>query len=226
MTRLVDMYCTKCGAESREACVCTSPIGSDDPVDEYREGPVEVAGFRIDPETGEILNGEPAPDNAEDTERLAEWIGNRKAELEGKLAALRAERAAWEKKLELRYDAEINALSRSITWLCNNPAWVPQLRNFAERKIEGEKKRSFFAGLLRLGFRTQPGRYVIQDEDKAIAFASRQSEDFKREVLTVSLNRRAYLQYFEHGEGGRNADGVVYVDPVEAFYIDGKKAAE
>jgi hypothetical protein len=125
--------------------------------------------LRIDPATGEVIDdlGAPSIETASAL-ALADYIGPRKTAAEARLAAKVTERDAWIAKINDIYGPQIKREESYIKRL--KTEYVAVFRDYAAANLSG-KTRSLTLGLLKLAFRSVPGRVTAPDADAALAWA-------------------------------------------------------
>jgi hypothetical protein len=141
---------------------------------------ITIDGVYIDSETGEVIgmvdNPVPdLPDNDKVMEEIAEWVGERRAYHLAKAKGLFEEKQVWLDKIHARFNADIKRHEQSVEWIENQ--YRSSLLNFARRKLEGAKKRSFGIGLLVLQLVKTRARTTVMDNDKAAEWAWLNCED-------------------------------------------------
>lgn len=147
-------------------------------------------GTIVDADTGEIVGIEAmpyaltTPTTADNTQRIkfldqmdstAEWFGDRQAYHLAKADGLRAEKAAYQKIIDDRFDAEIKRHDQAVDWL--RIRYYDPLLAYARLKLEGTKSRTYGIGILMLRLtKTRPSTKVV-DDALAHAWASEHCQD-------------------------------------------------
>jgi phage host-nuclease inhibitor protein Gam len=180
-------------------------------------------GAIINTDTGEILGYEDTPTETEDTEKLINWLGERKLRVSAKLAAIQAEKQAWIDKVADQFDSKIKALDRELEYLTRNPDFVSRLKDYARVQLAGAKTRTLKTGLLKLSFRAVPGGLKVTDKDAALAYVQEHDELVDR-CVTISYSLRA-TDYVALRDEIEDLPGIEEVPDRESFSIDGEKVA-
>lgn len=133
-----------------------------------------IDGVYIDSQTGEVIGlvDNPVPDLPDHNgamEEIAVWVGERRAYHLAKAKGLFEEKQVWLDKIHARFNADIRRHEQSAEWIENQ--YRPSLLNYARRKLEGAKKRSFGVGLLILKLVKTRARTTVVDTDKAAQWA-------------------------------------------------------
>lgn len=157
-----------------------------------------IDGVYIDSETGEVIGmaDNPVPDLPDHDgamKEIAEWVGERRAYHLGKVEGLKAEKQVWLDKINARFDADIKRHEQSVEWIENQ--YRPSLLNYARRKLEGAKKRSFGVGLLILKLVKTRARTSVVDTDKAAQWAELNCIDALKCVVSAKGDKALVLRF-------------------------------
>jgi hypothetical protein len=128
----------------------------------------EEVGAILDTETGELLWVAP-PDPALSEREIAEWVGERRARANARLAGLVAEKDAWLEKVAAQFDSLITRKVKYIEHL--DESFRPVLDRLAHQELGGRKERTCRIGLLTLRLRRTRPRIDVEIEQVALEWA-------------------------------------------------------
>jgi len=142
-------------------------------------------------EDGEILGLIDAPAHDEDRRKILEWVGERLTTAQGRQAALEAEKAVWMKKIEDRYNADINKQIRVQAYLSNvyastGQGYLDDIRKQAEIKDQ-KIPASVKLGMLTLKYTKSRGSTAVEDADAAIAYCETAFPEAIKKSVLVSM---------------------------------------
>lgn len=170
--------------------------------DEIRETEV-VDGYLIDSRTGEVLEFVGRPEWRIDSDDKAEWVLERRGEIEADLAAVRARREAILANLdalERKHAGRLRALDFRFEG---------ELEAFARSKLAGGKAKTWRCPYGTVAIRKVPGRWTWADvadaKDKAVEWADRHHphlvvETVERKVPLDKLKDAAVLHCSQVGD--------------------------
>lgn len=137
-------------------------------------------GTIVNTVTGEIIgiDNAPAPidngltkeviENAA-LETLALWVGERRAYHQAKARGLQEEKQVWLDKIAASFDADIKRHTAAVDWIENqyhNPLYL-----YAQRMLEGAKKRSHSIGVMVLKLVKTRAKTEVLDSRLAVGWA-------------------------------------------------------
>jgi len=129
----------------------------------------EENGAIVDADSGEILWVAEVPDPALNEWQVAEWVGERRARANAKLAGLLAEKEAWLTKVAAQFDSVIGRRQKYIEHL--DESFRPILDRLAHQQLDGRKERTCRIGLLTLRLRRTRARIDVENDSLALEWA-------------------------------------------------------
>lgn len=134
-----------------------------------------ITGVLVDPETGEVMGLLEEPEEMEDAEGLAHWLGQALTSARAQLVGLQAEKQAWLDKVAEQFDSSIRRAEGKVRWLSERPDWLEMLRTLHEKRAPG--KPSFKLGLLATRIKKSRESLEITDEEQALEFVREHCPD-------------------------------------------------
>lgn len=134
----------------------------------------------LDSDTGEIYWMADVLPVEFDEREIAEWVGERRARANARMAGLIAEKEAWLAKVAAQFDGAIRRKQKYVEHL--DTSFAPLLERLARMQLDGKKERSCRIGLLTLRFRKTRARVDILDEELALDWA----RDYCTEAIKVT----------------------------------------
>jgi hypothetical protein len=123
----------------------------------------------LDSDTGEIYWMADVLPVEFDEREIAEWVGERRARANARMAGLIAEKEAWLAKVAAQFDGAIRRKQKYVEHL--DTSFAPLLERLARMQLDGKKERSCRIGLLTLRFRKTRAWVDILDEELALEWA-------------------------------------------------------
>jgi phage host-nuclease inhibitor protein Gam len=176
---------------------------------------VEIDGYRIDAETGEVVSiATPKPQFTVSDESAAEWVLERMSVEDAEIGALEARRAALLQNME----AMIGDRKRRLGYL--HFRFDNELAEYARQHL-AKGKKTWTAPFGSVAFRTKPANVKVTDEEKALEAArTRWPEAIKttEKFLIASLPAAAKAMLLENPDEAPGA-GLEVVPEVETISI-------
>lgn len=143
---------------------------------------VDSDGWEYDVETGEVLGlAEPRPAFTVDSIEAADWVLERRSEIDAAIAAVDLRIKA----LTANLQSQRASLLRRLSYL--DFRFSPSLTAFARKELEGRKERTLQLTYGKVAFRKTPGSTVIIDMPAAVRFVREWNPNAVKVVETVAL---------------------------------------
>lgn len=124
-------------------------------------------GYRVDPETGEVLGFD--SETPTDFIPFMDFVLQRRAQAEARAAGLTAEMNLLVAGIKERFETRIAEQTRKVEWL--DAQHGPAIQKWAHEQIEGGKAKSVKTAWATLGFRASREKMEVLDPQVALDWA-------------------------------------------------------
>lgn len=194
----------------------TAPIVPQDAFDSEAASvrAIELGGYWIDPETGEVLGVvEPKPEFRVDSRSAAEWVLEKMSAAEAEMLAIQARKKALVEHLEIQR----KAAERRRDYLLAR--FGPELEEFARQELAGQKGKTLTLDFGKVSFRAVAGKVTVADESRAME-AFPEAVKVSTSFLISQVPKAKAEMLRDQGPDALLAAGLIWVEPSESVTID------